>query len=551
MRKRNLMRNLLSVLTGVALLSTLCVPCGVLAEDDDTTTFDDGILTYTVTSGIDVEITSCVSSATNVSIMPEIDGYNIVSIGEDAFSNCTSLQSVTIPYTVTSIGEAAFYGCTALKAITIPDAVTKIENGTFFDCEALTTVDLGSGVTEIGDMAFGYCTALEELTIPEQVTTIGDEPFYYDYNLSTIHLPEGLTTWGDYMFYGCASLESVDISAKLEDIGAIPFLGCSTLKTLNLSEDNQTYALVDGNLYNAEQSVLYVYPAGKTEESFTVPDGVLVVYAGAFLNAANLTSITFNQDLQYIGEMAFDFCTGLTDISIPESVETIGDTAFADCTALTSVTFEGDQTAETDNLIIGSYAFYCDDALKQVTLPKRVSEIGEYAFGCTESETTDDEGETTTEITELTDFTLIGYTGAASDYVKDCEADITFQRLDIDWKGIIIPIVVVAALVVIIIIAIGVIRKSMMTKEEREALEEADAARKVPLSQRGAQQESDDGYKPMLEDEIREEEGAETAFSYEDTLPSSMTHSIGHATMPVESAEEPENSEESENSEEE
>lgn len=70
-------------------------------------------------------------SATHISIMPKIDGYDIVSIGEEAFANCTSLQSVTIPASVTEIGSAAFYGCTALTKVTVPDAVTKIEQGTF------------------------------------------------------------------------------------------------------------------------------------------------------------------------------------------------------------------------------------------------------------------------------------------------------------------------------------------------------------------------------------------------------------------------------------
>ena len=108
-------------------------------------------------------------SATHISIMPKIDGYDVVSIGEEAFANCTSLQGLTIPDSVTEIGSAAFYGCTALESLTVPDSVTKIESGTFFNCSALTNLTLGGKTTDIGDMAFGYCTSLETVALPETV----------------------------------------------------------------------------------------------------------------------------------------------------------------------------------------------------------------------------------------------------------------------------------------------------------------------------------------------------------------------------------------------
>ena len=68
--------------------------------------------------------------------------YNIpdgvTSIGEYAFSMCSSLTDVNIPDSVTSIGEEAFFGCSSLTSVTIPDSVTSIGEEAFWGCESLT-----------------------------------------------------------------------------------------------------------------------------------------------------------------------------------------------------------------------------------------------------------------------------------------------------------------------------------------------------------------------------------------------------------------------------
>lgn len=535
--------------TAAAVFSAcILIPSGVvLAEEsaESSNTFDDGTLTYTILNSTEVSVTGCGASATHISIMPEIDGYDVVSIGEEAFANCEALQALTIPDTVTEIGTGAFYGCSALTSLRIPDTVTEIASGTFFNCTGLTELTLGNAVTSIGDMAFGYCSSLAELTLPDTLETLGDQVFYYCTSLESVSIPEKVTALGGYTFYGCLSLKEFEVPKTLEDIGAMSFVACPSLQSITVEEGNPNYTAEDDVLYDTEQSILYAYPAGREDTAFTVPDSVLVVYAGAFFAASHLQQLTLDEKLQYIGEMAFDFCSGLTSLTIPKRVTTIGETAFADCTALTTVTFAGasdEDGGEGDDLEIGDYAFFCCDSLKEVQLPKRVSSIGDYAFGCTSPEDDDasedivsvesDSGESLN-VKALDGFLLTGYTGAASDYVKNCEVDLNFKSVNFNWAGLVFWVVLVAVLLAVVFVAVRIIRRSMMTAEEKAALREAQEVQKTPLSQRNASEEPekpefDDGYRSIVDEE---DEEPEEIVGYDETISHTQLHQIGHADV--------------------
>jgi hypothetical protein len=80
---------------------------------------------------------------------------------------------VTIPGSVISIGNRAFYDCSSLKSVTIPDGVTSIGDRAFYGCNNLTSVTIPGSVTSIGGEAFALCSSLTSASIPGSVTAVG------------------------------------------------------------------------------------------------------------------------------------------------------------------------------------------------------------------------------------------------------------------------------------------------------------------------------------------------------------------------------------------
>ena len=134
----------------------------------------------------------------------------ITSIGWDAFYDCDSLTSVTIPDSVTSIGYGAFSSCHSLTSVTIGNGVTSIGDYAFYSCDSLTSVTIvGNGVTSIGSYAFRNCTSLTSVTIGNGVTSIGDYAFSGCTSLTSITIPDSVTSIGDCAFVDCYSLKEV------------------------------------------------------------------------------------------------------------------------------------------------------------------------------------------------------------------------------------------------------------------------------------------------------------------------------------------------------
>ena len=279
---------------------------------------------YAVTSIGNVAFSGC-SSLTEITI-PE----GVTSIGDGAFSYCYGLTQITIPEGVTSIGNVAFSVCSSLTEVAIPEGVTSIGDGAFNACSSLTQITIPEGVTSIGDLAFSGCSSLTQIAIPEGVTSIGDGAFNSCLGLTQITIPEGVTSIGDDAFYDCLSLTQIAIPESVTSIGEGTFAFCSSLKEI------------------------------------TIPEGVTSIGYGTFFYCSRLTQIAIPESVTSIGGYAFAFCSSLKEITIPEGVTSIGDYAFDFCSSLTEVYMKEGLIFGTDPFIDGPQGahVWCYEVLK-------------------------------------------------------------------------------------------------------------------------------------------------------------------------------------------
>jgi len=174
------------------------------------------------------------------------------------------------------------------------------------------TVIVEEGVTSIGNFAFFFCDGLTSVTIPASVTHIGTQAFSMT-GLTSITLGSGVATLGNFVFLGSSNLTSIDVAP-----------------------DNPNISLIDGVLFNKDQTVLILYSENKSGTSYIIPNSVETIGNTAFSNNRNLTSVTISNSVTTIGISAFSG-SALTSVTIGGSVTTIGDWAFLNCTALRSI----------------------------------------------------------------------------------------------------------------------------------------------------------------------------------------------------------------------
>ena len=119
-------------------------------------------------------------------------GFMVVKKSNGTYSGDIVISDVVKPGTSTffekviGIGDLAFYNST-ITSIYLPPTLLTIGENAFTNCKYLSEIDIPSSVTTIGNYAFSDMTKIKSFTIPSSVTTIGFNILYGCSSLQTVY----------------------------------------------------------------------------------------------------------------------------------------------------------------------------------------------------------------------------------------------------------------------------------------------------------------------------------------------------------------------------
>jgi hypothetical protein len=359
-------KRVLSLLLVMLMVMSL-VPTSAFAAND--------VVPYGVTGGYlyfdrsTGEIVDCDETVTEAAIPSVIRDKEVKRIAAYAFEDCNVLKRITIPSTVTLLSEQAFFGCGGLESIEVDKS-----NSAFLS---------EGGVLFSKDRAALYvypCNKPDEIyTMPSSVICIYDNAFFANTRAKKIVISENTRVIGNGAFFSCDSLEEIFVPKCVESIGYAAFSCCERLKNISVAKDNPSYREIDGVVFSNDMTILEGYPAGKTDTTYVIPNGVKYIGEWAFGSCDQLINITLPDGIVFVGASAFYECTGLKSITLPSSVSYIGDRAFKVCGSIETITIPSGVEE------IGEEAFMICTSLKSINIPKSVTKIGNSAFDCCSS----------------------------------------------------------------------------------------------------------------------------------------------------------------------
>lgn len=135
----------------------------------------------------------------------------------------------------------------------------------------------------------------------------------------------------------CSRLAYLDIPEKVTTIGDGIGYDCTMLTDINVAKNNRCFVSENGVLYTKDRKLLVLYPIGKTDDIFVVPEGVEEIADYAFSGGKYLRTVYCPSTLKRIQNFVFNDCKALSDIYLPDGLIYIGDGTFGNCNNLKEV----------------------------------------------------------------------------------------------------------------------------------------------------------------------------------------------------------------------
>ena len=235
-----------------------------------------------------------------------------VAIRSNEYANGQGV--ITFDGDVTLISAEAFRECNTLESISLPDGITEVVEGSFRGCSNLTsfssklaTANRRALIVDKTLVAFAP-KGVTKYTIPAGVARIGAYTFAYSTELLDVTIGNGVEVIGAWSFTRCSELKRAYIASSVHTIEEGAFSYCNKLV---IEGDN--YESVVGGIIDKD---------GKWRGPIDIPDdgkievgkGVITIGEGAVRNNDGITEVTIPESVQEIEAWAFMGCTSLEKV---------------------------------------------------------------------------------------------------------------------------------------------------------------------------------------------------------------------------------------------
>lgn len=314
--------------------------------------------------------------------------YQVASIGNFAFQNCSSLTSVGDLSSCMSIGDNAFNGCSNLTSVGELSACTSIGYGAFNGMAACPYITITSPTIPT---ITGSIANMSIILVPQDM--IADYRSADGWKDLTYVLPIGTQTEYDVTIsaqdassalHAAIGENNLQVVTKLKVTGTFNSYDVMIIrnKMINLLQLDLTDANVVANDYeyysgcHSEDNIIGNNMFRELKlTSIKLPKNITKIGNYAFNGCNNLKEVVIHEGLKELGADAFNGCSNLEEISLPDGMEDIGNRAFVGCPIKEITIPEG-----IKRLKGLTFANYNNTQLERINLPSTLEVIESQAF---------------------------------------------------------------------------------------------------------------------------------------------------------------------------